>query len=69
MIVVRQVTVITLAVLGLALLFGGSFFAPYGTPLGQVLLAVLVGIYLGALVFLRRLTLPRTRQRILRRIA
>ena len=68
-IVVRQVTVITLAVLGLALLFGGSFFAPYGTPLGQLLLAVLVGIYLSALLFLRRLTLPRTRQRILRRIA
>ncbi len=37
-IVVRQVTLITLVVLGLALLFGGSFFAPYGSPLGQLLL-------------------------------
>ena len=68
-IVVRQVTVITLVVLGLALLFGGSFFAPYGSPLGQLLLAALVFAYLGALLFLRRLTLPRPRQRILRRLA
>jgi len=67
-IVVRQVTVITLAVLGLALLFGGSFFAPYGSPLGQLLLAALVFAYLAALLFLRRLTLPRARQRILRRV-
>ncbi len=68
-IVVRQVTVITLVVLGLALLFGGSFFAPYASPLGQLLLAMLVFAYLGALLFLRRLTLPRPRQRILRRLA
>jgi Flp pilus assembly protein TadB len=68
-IVVRQVTTITLVVLALALLFGGSFFAPYGSPLGQLLLAALVFAYLGALLFLRRLTLPRARQRILRRLA
>ncbi len=67
--VVRQVTLITAVVLGLALLFGGSFFAPYGTDLGQTLLAVLVTAYLGSLLFLRRMTLPRPRQRILRRAA
>jgi len=65
--VVRQVTLITLVVLGLALAFGGSFFAPYGTDLGQILLAALVAAYLGSLLFLRRMTLPRPRQRILRR--
>jgi tight adherence protein B len=65
--VVRQVTLITAVVLGLALLFGGSFFEPFGTPLGQVLLAGLVSAYLGSLLFLRRMTLPRSRQRILRR--
>lgn len=65
--VVRQVTLITVVVLGLALLFGGSFFEPFGTPLGQVLLAGLVSAYLGSLLFLRRMTLPRSRQRILRR--
>lgn len=65
--VVRQVSLITLVVLGLALAFGGSFFAPYGTELGQVVLAVLVVAYLGSLLFLRRMTLPRPRQRILGR--
>ena len=68
-IVVRQVTVITLVVLCLALLFGGSFFAPYASGLGQILLAALVVAYLGSLLLLRRLTVPRPRQRILRRLA
>lgn len=67
--VVRQVTLITAVVLGLALLFGGSFFAPFGTPIGQLLLGVLVTAYLSSLLFLRRMTLPRPRQRILRRVA
>jgi Flp pilus assembly protein TadB len=65
--VVRQVTLITATVLGLALIFGGTFFAPFGSPTGQLLLAVLVGAYLGSLLFLRRMTLPRRRQRILGR--
>lgn len=65
--VVRQVTIITAVVLGLAMLFGGSFFAPFSTPLGQSLLAVLVAAYLGSLMLLRQMTLPRARQRILRR--
>ncbi len=65
--VVRQVTLITVVVLALALVFGGSFFEPYGSDLGQVLLAALVTAYLGSLLFLRRMTLPRPRQRILRR--
>jgi tight adherence protein B len=67
--VVRQVTLITVTVLGLALLFGGSFFAPFGTPIGQVLLISLVSAYFGSLLMLRRMTLPRARQRILRRAA
>jgi Flp pilus assembly protein TadB len=67
-IVVRQVTIITVVVLALALLFGGSFFAPYATPPGQVMLTLLVAAYLGSLLLLRRLTLPRPRQRILRRV-
>lgn len=67
--VVRQVTLITVVVLGLALVFSGDFFAPFATPIGHVLLAVLVTAYLGSLMFLRRMTLPRPRQRILRRAA
>ncbi len=66
-IVVRQVTMITLTVLAAAVLFGGSFFSPYGTPVGQAILAALISLYLGSLVLLRRMTLPRPRERILRR--
>lgn len=63
--VVQQITVITMVVIAAALLFGGDFFAPYSTPLGQVILSLLLGIYVLSLVVLRRKTLPRTRERIL----
>ncbi len=64
-IVVRQVTTITVGMLGVALVFGRDFFAPYATPLGQVLLLGLVGAYLGSLAMMRRLTRSRVRERIL----
>lgn len=64
--VVQQVTVITLVVLGAALVMGRDFFAPYGTPAGQAILAGLVAAYVGSLAALRRMTLPRRRARILR---
>lgn len=64
--VVRQVTVITLVVLAASFLFGREFFAPYGTPLGQTILAVLLIAYVGSLWMLRRMTIPRKRARILR---
>ena len=67
-VVVRQVTVISLVVLGLAFLFGRQFFAPYGTPIGQVILAILLFLYVGSLAMLRRMTLPRRRERILRSV-
>ena len=51
----RNVTLITLGVLGF-LAFNGQFMAPYGTPLGQALLAVLLGAYAGTLVWLRRMS-------------
>lgn len=68
-VVVRQVTVITLVVLGGSLLLGRQFFAPYGSPVGQVLLACLLALYVGSLVMLRSMTLPRKRDRILRSLA
>lgn len=67
-IVVRQVTGITLAVLAAALVFGGAFFEPYRTGSGQLILAFLIAAYLGSLLLLRRMALPRARQRILRRL-
>lgn len=66
-VVVRQVTVITLVFLGGSLLMGRDFFEPYGTALGQIILAGLIAAYVGSLVTLRRMTLPRGRERILSR--
>lgn len=64
-IVVRQVTVITTLTLGLAFVFGHGFFVPYGTPLGQVILAALLSCYIASLVLMRRRAAPRRRDRIL----
>lgn len=64
-IVVRQITLITLAVMGAALVLGGQYFDPYGTATGQLILALLLATYVGALVVLRHRTLPKRRDRIL----
>ncbi len=64
-IVVQQVTVLTVVILGAAFLLARDFFAPYGTWYGQIILAILIGAYLASLVWLRRLTSPRIRDRIL----
>lgn len=68
-IVVRQVAGITATVLAAAMVFGREFFAPYGTPAGQVILAALLAVYIGSLAALRRMTLPRRRERIVRGVA
>lgn len=64
--VVRQVTLITMAVLGLAVLMSPGFFAPYATGLGSLLAAGLAFAYLGCLVMLRRMTVPPPAPRFLR---
>lgn len=64
--VVRQVTIITLVVLGGSLLLGGNFFEPYRSPLGQALAMGLAAAYVGALVMLRRRTIPEPASRFLR---
>lgn len=64
-IVVRQVTILTLVILTGAMVLGRDFFAPYGTWYGQLILGSLLAMYLGSLVWLRRLTTPRRRERIL----
>ncbi|NNG20476.1 hypothetical protein HJ590_13055 [Naumannella sp. ID2617S] len=66
-VVVRQVTVISVVVLTIALLAGGEFFAPYRTWFGQLLLSALVAGYVAALVAMRRMTAPPRRARILQR--
>lgn len=64
-IVTRQVSIVMGVVITVALLAGRDFFAPYGTAVGQLILAVLIGGYLASLAMLRRLSTGRRRTRIL----
>ena len=64
-VVVRQVTVISLATLGGVYLLSPGFFQPYRTPLGQLILAVLLTLYLGSLILMRRKAQQHARPRIL----
>ncbi|ROR53476.1 Flp pilus assembly protein TadB [Luteococcus japonicus] len=50
----RWVTVITVCALTV-LAMSGSYVAPYKTPIGQVVLAVLLGVYVAVLVWMRRM--------------
>jgi len=60
----RAVTLITLAVLGL-LAFNTTYIAPYGTPVGQAVLLLMLGAYAGALVWMRVITRGRAVPRFL----
>ena len=51
----RAVTFITLGVLAL-LALNRTYIAPYTSPLGQALLAVLLGAYVAALLWMRQMT-------------
>ncbi len=50
----RWVTIITVTVLAF-LSLTGDYIAPFGTPLGQVLLAALLSLYVATLVWMRRM--------------
>jgi tight adherence protein B len=50
----RWVTLITVGVL-VVLAFTGSYVKPYASPLGQMILAVLLGLYVATLVWMRRM--------------
>ena len=64
-VVVHQVTVISLSTLALVLVLNPQFFEPYRTPIGQLILSVLVCLYLGSLILMRRRAQQRPRQLIL----
>lgn len=61
----RLVTIITVIVFGGFLLLGGSYVASYGTPLGQLILAILLGAYVGDLFWLKSSTKGKALPRIL----
>ncbi|WP_245852738.1 type II secretion system F family protein [Blastococcus aggregatus] len=58
----RWLLLITVAVSGLAA-FNGDYLAPYGTGLGQLVLAAIAGLMVACLLWMRRLTVavPSTR--------
>ena len=60
----RAVTLITLGVVGLGAL-NGTYLAPYGTTLGQLVLAVIAFGFVGALAWMRALTLTKPEPRFL----
>jgi tight adherence protein B len=64
-VVVRQVTIISLATLILVFTGSPAFFAPYRTPLGQALLSVLLISYIGSLLMMRRKARQPARSRLL----
>ncbi len=55
---------ITVAAAGLAAL-NGDYLAPYGTELGQLVLAVIAAMMVGCLLWMRRLTAPAPSPRFL----
>jgi len=62
----RNVTLITIGVLAL-LTLNGQFMAPYGTPVGQAILAVLLAAYAAALVWMRRMSVGQPLPRFMTR--
>lgn len=50
----RWVTIITVSVLGI-LALTGDYVAPYGSPSGQILLVLLLGLYVGTLLWMRKM--------------
>ena len=61
---VRQITAIACAMVATAA-FLGDYLRPYGSPVGQIVLAFLVGAFVLCLWQMHRMTIPRRRQRIL----
>ena len=60
----RWVTLITLIALGL-LVINGSYVQPYGSALGQLVLLLLLGCYLGCLMWMRNIAKHRPLPRFL----
>lgn len=68
-IVVRQVTGIMVIALVVFMVVSPEFFAPYGTPVGQVILLALLIAYVLSVWQMRRMTIARSRARILRALS
>lgn len=65
----RLVTIISAVMIAGTALLGRGYFAPYSTPIGQLIVSCLAIAYVGSLVILYRMSMPRRRERILVRLA
>lgn len=63
--VARIVTVLSALLIGVTAFLGHGYFAPYTTPIGEIVIAVLVGAYIASLIVLYKMAIPRRRARIL----
>ena len=61
----RLVTIISALLIGATAFLGGGYFAPYRTPTGELIITVLALAYVGSLLLLYRMSVPRRRERIL----
>ena len=61
----RYVTWIAFAAFAAFLLLGGSYIAPYSTPLGSILLLLLITSYIALLIWMRRMTRTKPLPRLL----
>lgn len=64
-VVVRQITVVSLVVIGAAVVVAPSYLAPLLSPVGQAVMFGCVAVYLASLLMMRHRTAPRRRQRLL----
>lgn len=64
-VIVRQITVISMVTLAGVYMLQPDFFAPYRTPLGQLILSALIVLYIASLVLMRRKAGSAQRPRIL----
>lgn len=61
----RLITIISGVMIAGTALLGRGYFAPYSTPVGQLIVSGLAIAYVGSLVILYRMSMPRRRERIL----
>lgn len=61
----KWVTIVTLVMLAVLFFFSGDFVAPYRTPLGQVVLTLLLAAFAGVLFWMKRITVAKPLPRFL----
>ncbi|PSL01379.1 Flp pilus assembly protein TadB [Haloactinopolyspora alba] len=60
----RMVTIVTLVALGF-MAFNSGYIEPYGTPVGQIVLIILLSCYVLCLLWMRQITRPQPLPRIM----